>query len=71
MNGAHNTEKAHQRVGCGIGQPLRIIRARPAALATVKCAPVGIPDRIMLEINPLVQKLKDIEARTDVLRGYL
>jgi len=25
----------------------------------------------MLEINPLVQKLKDIEARTDVLRGYL
>ncbi|PLW87226.1 peptide chain release factor 2 [Halioglobus japonicus] len=25
----------------------------------------------MLEINPLNQKLKDIEARTDVLRGYL
>ncbi|KAA1194413.1 peptide chain release factor 2 [Pseudohalioglobus sediminis] len=25
----------------------------------------------MLEINPLLQKLKDIEARTDVLRGYL
>ncbi len=25
----------------------------------------------MLEINPLIQKLKDIEARTDVLRGYL
>ncbi|MEH6590576.1 MAG: peptide chain release factor 2 [Halioglobus sp.] len=25
----------------------------------------------MLEINPLVQKIKDIEARTDVLRGYL
>jgi len=25
----------------------------------------------MLEINPLVQTLKDIEARTDVLRGYL
>ncbi|MFK8042789.1 peptide chain release factor 2 [Congregibacter sp.] len=25
----------------------------------------------MLEINPLVQSLKDIEARTDVLRGYL
>ena len=25
----------------------------------------------MLEINPLVQLLKDIEARTDVLRGYL
>jgi hypothetical protein len=25
----------------------------------------------MLEINPLIQKLKDIEARADVLRGYL
>jgi len=25
----------------------------------------------MLEINPLVQALRDIEARTDVLRGYL
>ncbi|WP_439107781.1 peptide chain release factor 2 [Congregibacter sp.] len=25
----------------------------------------------MLEINPLIQSLKDIEARTDVLRGYL
>jgi len=25
----------------------------------------------MLEINPLVQKLKDIEARAGVLRGYL
>jgi len=25
----------------------------------------------MLEINPLLQTLKDIEARTDVLRGYL
>ncbi|MEM8560671.1 MAG: peptide chain release factor 2 [Pseudomonadota bacterium] len=25
----------------------------------------------MLEINPLLQSLKDIEARTDVLRGYL
>ncbi|MEJ2532904.1 MAG: peptide chain release factor 2 [Halioglobus sp.] len=24
-----------------------------------------------MEINPLLQKLKDIEARTDVLRGYL
>jgi hypothetical protein len=25
----------------------------------------------MLEINPLLLTLKDIEARTDVLRGYL
>jgi len=25
----------------------------------------------MLEINPLLTQLKDIEARTDVLRGYL
>jgi hypothetical protein len=25
----------------------------------------------MLEINPLLNQLKDIEARTDVLRGYL
>jgi len=25
----------------------------------------------MLEINPLLQTLKDIEARTAVLRGYL
>jgi hypothetical protein len=25
----------------------------------------------MLEINLLLQTLKDIEARTDVLRGYL
>ncbi|WOJ96255.1 peptide chain release factor 2 [Congregibacter brevis] len=25
----------------------------------------------MLEINPLIQSLKDIEVRTDVLRGYL
>ena len=25
----------------------------------------------MLEINPLLNTLKDIEARTDVLRGYL
>tara|TARA_B100001540_G_C15608859_1_gene552112 strand:+ start:261 stop:371 length:111 start_codon:yes stop_codon:yes gene_type:complete len=31
------------------------------------------PDRSrnMLEINPLLTQLKDIEARTDVLRGYL
>ncbi len=31
------------------------------------------PDRStpMLEINPLIQTLKDIDARTDVLRGYL
>jgi len=26
---------------------------------------------VMLEINPLLNQLKDIEARTDVLRGYL
>jgi len=26
---------------------------------------------VMLEVNPLVQAVKDIEARTDVLRGYL
>jgi len=25
----------------------------------------------MLEINPLLTKIKDIKARTDVLRGYL
>ena len=25
----------------------------------------------MLEVNPLVQAVKDIEARTAVLRGYL
>jgi len=25
----------------------------------------------MLEINPLVNRLKDMQARTDVLRGYL
>jgi len=25
----------------------------------------------MLEINPLLTQLKDIEARTGVLRGYL
>jgi len=25
----------------------------------------------MLEINPILQRLKDMEARTDVLRGYL
>jgi len=25
----------------------------------------------MLEINPLLTKIKDINARTDVLRGYL
>jgi len=25
----------------------------------------------MLEINPLLNQLKDIAARTDVLRGYL
>ena len=25
----------------------------------------------MLEINPLLQSLKDIHERTDVLRGYL
>jgi hypothetical protein len=25
----------------------------------------------MAEINPLLTALKDIEARTDVLRGYL
>jgi len=25
----------------------------------------------MLEINPLLTQLKDIAARTDVLRGYL
>jgi hypothetical protein len=27
--------------------------------------------KTMLEINLLVQSLKDIQARTDVLRGYL
>jgi len=25
----------------------------------------------MLEINPIIQTLKDIEDRTEVLRGYL
>jgi len=25
----------------------------------------------MLEINPILLRLKDMEARTDVLRGYL
>jgi hypothetical protein len=25
----------------------------------------------MLEVNPLLQAIKDIEARTSVLRGYL
>ena len=34
-------------------------------------APFFHTDRSMLEINPLLQSLKDIEARTDVLRGYL
>jgi hypothetical protein len=33
------------------------------------CSSKGWPT--MLEIAPLVQKLKDIEARTDVLRRYL
>ncbi len=54
---------------------LAAIRARPAARATVKCAPFEDRRRNrahhMLEINPLLQTLKDIEARTDVLRGYL
>lgn len=31
----------------------------------------GTEFKAMLEINPLVTQLKDIEARTDVLRGYL
>jgi hypothetical protein len=48
------------------------IQARPAGSATVKCAANFSNQAIeMLEINPLIQKLKDIEARADVLRGYL
>jgi len=31
----------------------------------------GTRVRTMLEINPLLTQLKDIDARTDVLRGYL
>jgi hypothetical protein len=42
-----------------------------SAAATVKCAAFTELARQMLEINPLLTKLKDIEARTDVLRGYL
>jgi len=26
---------------------------------------------VMLEISPVLQRLKEMEARTDVLRGYL
>jgi len=26
---------------------------------------------ITLEINPIVEQIKDLQARTDVLRGYL
>ena len=37
----------------------------------LKCAAFHRIGRTLLEINPLVQTLKDITARTDVLRGYL
>lgn len=41
------------------------------AVAALECAALPRIFSPMLEINPLVQLLKDIEARTDVLRGYL
>lgn len=34
-------------------------------------APATTGYHLMLEINPLLQSLKDIEERTEVLRGYL
>jgi hypothetical protein len=40
-------------------------------MAALECAAFGRIFAPMLEINPLVLMLKDIEARTDVLRGYL
>jgi len=33
--------------------------------------PLFAGTEIMLEINPLLQAVSDIEARTAVLRGYL
>lgn len=44
---------------------------RSRANSPVEWRPFFWTDNPMLEINPLVQSLKDIEARTDVLRGYL
>jgi len=41
------------------------------ACAALECAATVRIITLMLEINPLVQLLRDIEARTDVLRGYL
>ena len=41
------------------------------AVAALECAAFTRIFTPMLEINPLVQLLKDVEARTDVLRGYL
>ena len=36
------------------------------------CNAAIIPARdLMLEVNPLYNALKDMQARTDVLRGYL
>lgn len=42
-------------------------KIRPHFLPCAVNNPIGIP----LEINPILETIKDLKARTDVLRGYL
>ena len=52
--------------------PVEDVReASPRAGAALECRPFSPGLQTMLEINPLLQAVSDIEARTAVLRGYL
>ncbi len=45
---------------------------RVATVCRVKCAAIYTNSKAkMIEVNPIVQTLKDLRERTDVLRGYL
>ena len=60
-------------IGAAVCKPLQFaifgLGHRPSLRKNAR--PLIEPGRTMLEINPQIQTLKDIEARTDVLRGYL
>ena len=48
-----------------------LIRIEIPAHAGVECATFYFCSHLVMEINPLLNALKDLTERTNVLRGYL
>ena len=51
--------------------PLKAVFSVPLPAAGVECSLHTMRFYNMLEINPLLMQLKDIQVRAGVLRGYL